>query len=172
MLDSQIYHWLIRKSDGGLNSVFAPLAHTIENFERIGECVASPEFLLPLVFALEADDSLQNGVGETERRYFFSLHRDECDDLKPAFLGMKPLKVALLTSDLTKSIGAFVESLQLEFLFLKLFSSSDSVFELGVRFGPCSVPLRLRAEILLTCGLEMMAYSRGLKCLWEESRNG
>ena len=170
----ELCHWLLLEQAENCRSVFAPIGDNFENYVRVGVAASSPQFVFPLAFAVPKDAAKGAGGCPDLVRVQFCLHRDDKDHYGPAFVGMNPLKVATLVSELTNSIAQWVEAVGSRFVSIRLTESRSNpplekgvggFLELSFRPQHSSNPYGFERTLALTkAGIEMMAFSRGLKC--------
>lgn len=170
MIRTSICHWVILKNSGVKQSIFAPMGDQLSDFVRVGPAAKSSQFALPLVFAVEGNSAFGKDVPKKDRvlKFGFNLFRDEAEEIQPAFDKMDQTKASLLVSELSLSLADWVEEIGLEMMFLRPPSADAAGFEIQLQCANLANILFERGKCLFQTGLEMMAYSRGLKCVWTD----
>jgi|GEM_PF-5465124 len=163
MKEQQLCHWLLYQSDNKCRSVFAKSGDSCQGYYRVGPVAVSPQFVFPVVFAMDPSLRAQRGnldVFEVQ----FEFYRDDRNEVSPAFQNMPELKMATLISELTAAIAQWVEEVGAQFQSLSLVNGKlELVFDLP----GASEANALRSFELIKAGIEMMGYSRGLiACNW------
>ena len=169
MNELDLCHWLLLEPTGNCRNVIAPGGDSFEDYIRVGPVASSPQFVLPMVFAVTKINKNPKSHVSALVDIDICLHRDDKDNSGPAFGDMPDLKIVGLISEFSCCIAQWVRAIGGCFVSIQLKGTENTVIRISFCVEEfCNRYYVERALTLCRAGIEMMAYARGLKIAsWE-----